>query len=94
MEFLPILVAAAGRDEEEDIVNVADQLIERGRQQGREEGAQRKARELLVKLLERRFGPLPEAALARVDAADTAELDLWVERVLTAATLAEVLGEA
>ena len=102
VEFLPILVAAAGRDEEEDIVNVADQLIERGRQQGlekglqqgREEGAQRKARELLVKLLERRFGPLPEPALARVDAADTAELDLWVERVLTAATLAEVLGEA
>ena len=114
VEFLPILVAAAGRDEEEDIVNVADQLIERGRQQGlqkgleqgreegreqgreegREEGAQRKARELLVKLLQGRFGPLPEPALARVNAADTAELDLWVERVLTAASLADVLGES
>jgi hypothetical protein len=49
---------------------------------------------MLLKLLAIRFGDLPEAALRRVQEADTLHLDSWAERVLTAATLPEVLGES
>jgi hypothetical protein len=90
VELVPLLIAAAGEEEKEEIVNVADQLIERGRQ----EGARRKACEMLLKQLRIRFGVLPETVVARVSSAETAQIDLWVERVLTAPSLAEVLGEA
>lgn len=48
--------------------------------------------ELLLKLLTIRFGPLSEAACARVESALEAELDAWAERVLSAPTLDEVLA--
>lgn len=47
---------------------------------------------LLLKQLGLRFGPLSEATRARVAAATPEQLDTWVERVLTAATLDEVLA--
>jgi hypothetical protein len=39
-----------------------------------------------------RFGELPEAAVARVNAAGLGQLDTWAERVLSARTLADVIG--
>ena len=47
---------------------------------------------MLLRLLSKRFGELPEGAVARVDAAGSAELEAWFDRVLTATTLAEDLG--
>jgi hypothetical protein len=44
-------------------------------------------------LLQLKYGDLPEPALARLHSASVDELDRWAERVLTAATLGEVLGE-
>jgi hypothetical protein len=78
------LMAAVEEDEKEDIVTAGEQLIERGMRKGQQK--------TLLKLLQTRFGVLPEAAVARVNAAGTAELDLWVERVLTAPSLEDVLG--
>ncbi len=72
-----------GEDVEEEIVTLADRLREEGRQKGE--------RKLLLKLLTLRFGKLPEAALARVNAAGVEQLEAWAERVLTALTLAEVI---
>lgn len=48
--------------------------------------------EVLLKLLGVRFGRLSDATRAYVEAATSAQLDRWVERVLTAATLDEVLA--
>jgi hypothetical protein len=62
-----------------------DRGIERGLVRGR--------RELLLRLLGKRFGDLPESAVARVNAADAATLDVWGERLLAASTLEEVWGE-
>jgi hypothetical protein len=42
-------------------------------------------------LAESKFGPLPDAAKQRIGAVTEVELLAWSERVLTAATLAEVL---
>ncbi|WP_437619134.1 DUF4351 domain-containing protein [Sorangium sp. So ce1151] len=57
--------------------------------QGRQEGE----RAILLRQLRVRFGELPDAAVARIEAAETAALEQWAERVLSAKTLAEVLDE-
>ncbi|MET0386509.1 MAG: DUF4351 domain-containing protein, partial [Polyangiales bacterium] len=56
--------------------------------QGRAEGRA----ETLVKQLSLKFGPLSAAVDARVRGASADELDSWTERVLSAASLDEVLG--
>lgn len=38
----------------------------------------------LRRLLERRFGPLPDQVLTRLQTAEIAELDRWLDRVLDA----------
>lgn len=65
-----------------------EQIKEEGRKVGREEG--RKA--LLLRMLSHRFGELSRTVVARINAADSAQLDRWGERLVTAATLDEVFG--
>jgi len=79
-------VEAVGEEEHEGLPSVADQLIERGRKEG--------AREMLLTLLGARFGELPDDVLRRVKTADVAQIELWAERLLSAPTLADVLGES
>ena len=59
------------------------------RNEARSEGE----RSLLLRQLRVRFGELPATAVARIEAADMADLERWGERVLDAQTLAEVLGD-
>jgi hypothetical protein len=68
------------------MTSIADQLIERGREEGQ--------RTTLLKQLRSKFGKLPDAATARVNGAEVAELDLWLERILSASTLDDVFSEA
>ncbi|MGK3968481.1 DUF4351 domain-containing protein [Sorangium sp. So ce118] len=100
-ELLQRLLAAAGPEAEEEIVTIADYLREQGRQAGEREGRQAGEREgrlegqrsTLLKLLQLRFGELPEPVVARVRAADAAQIEAWTERVLTSPTLDDVLTE-
>ena len=69
------------------------QGLEQGLQQGRQEGRQEGEAALLLRLLERRFGPLDEPIRQRVRTADAETLLQWGERILTAGTLEEVVGE-
>ncbi|MFV8754052.1 Rpn family recombination-promoting nuclease/putative transposase [Nannocystaceae bacterium ST9] len=48
---------------------------------------------MLTKLLRSKFGELPESARSRVMSASPSELEAWIERVLVATTLEQVLGE-
>lgn len=64
---------------------------QRLRSQARDEGRKDGERNLLLRQLRARFGALPAAAVACIEAAGEAELDQWGERVLDARTLAEVL---
>ena len=57
--------------------------------EGRREGE----RSLLLRQLHARFGELPEVTVARIEAADSADLERWGERVLGAQTLAEVIDD-
>lgn len=54
---------------------------------GRVEGK----REAIQYLLTRRFGPLPSAAAERVAQADREQLELWLDRLLDARTLDDLL---
>jgi hypothetical protein len=58
-------------------------------QEARKEGE----RTLLLRLLRARFGELPAAAVARIEAGEVADIERWGERVLTARTLADVIDE-
>jgi hypothetical protein len=83
------LLGVVGKESEEEVMTVADWLRSEGEQKGLDEGVRRSLR----KLLESRFGPLPEPALARIQAVGGAQLDAWYDRVLTAATLDEALAQ-
>jgi hypothetical protein len=63
------------------------------RKEGRKEGREEGERHLLLRQLRARFGELPAATVARVEAAEVAKIEQWGERVLGASTLAEVLDE-
>ncbi|MEX1369429.1 MAG: Rpn family recombination-promoting nuclease/putative transposase [Nannocystaceae bacterium] len=56
-------------------------------------GEARGEAKVLLKQLTLRFGPLPESTRARIESATIEQLDAWTERVLTAPTLDEVLGD-
>jgi len=76
---------------EQGIEQGIEKGIERGIEQGIEKGRARGMRELLARQLSRRFGPLPEAATARLEQIQsTEELARLAERVLQARSLAEL----
>ncbi len=70
--------------------------IERGEAKGKAEGiAEGEAKgetRTLVRLLERRFGPLPRTALERIASAAPGQRDAWVDRIMDADSLETVLG--
>jgi hypothetical protein len=68
-------------------------LRDEATREGRSEGIREGERGLLLRQLRARFGELPAATVARIEAADIADLERWGERVLGAQTLAEVLDE-
>ena len=69
---------------------LARELIRTGRAEGKVEG---KA-ELLIQILHRRFGPLPENVEARITASAALNLDAWIDTVLEAKSVDDVLAAA
>ena len=67
---------------------------EQGRAEGRAEGHAEAERAVLERLLERRFGPLPEGAATRLRDATAEERARWIDRVLLATRLDDVVGPA
>ena len=72
-----ILAPKAG---DEAMATTADQLGAEG------------ARAVLVRQLEKKFGPIPKPVRDRLDAALTPELGRWNERLFTASSLDEVFA--
>jgi hypothetical protein len=77
--------------ETHDIVeNWRREAIQEGVKQGLEQGE----RKLLLQLLRRRFGAAVDGETQRrVAMASATQLELWADRVLSAATLAELLAD-
>lgn len=81
-------------DQEESIMGWLTQPyfedgVEKGRAEGRTEGEAKS----LVRVLEKRFGALPEPLRAQVFEADMPTLDAWLDRVFDAPDLQAVFAE-
>ena len=87
-----LLPGDGGTEVEEAVMNWFETEVDRGRKDGRREGERQGRRAQLLKQLRLRFGELPAAVVARVEAADVPELDAWTERFVTASRLEDVLG--
>jgi len=76
-------------DDQEFLMNTQD-IVENWRRDAMEQGE----RKVLLRLLRRRFGPEVDGeAERRVAAASAEQVEVWVERVLSAGTLAELLAD-
>lgn len=76
----------------ETVIDWTKQWKEEGLEEGRREGLQQGEARLVLRLLKRRFGPLPPDVRARVEVADADTLLVWGERVLSATTLEQVFA--
>ncbi len=74
-------------DARETTMTLAEEL----RAEGREQGVLQGRRDLLLRLLRRRFGELPQSAIERVNTAAVEQIDAWAVSLLDAQTLAEAL---
>nr|VFK67758.1 MAG: protein of unknown function (DUF4351) [Candidatus Kentron sp. UNK]VFK73099.1 MAG: protein of unknown function (DUF4351) [Candidatus Kentron sp. UNK] len=69
------------------------QGMQRGRQEGRQEGLLEGEAKLLLRMLPRRFGPLPNEISERIHKADPDTIESWADRVLDAKSLDDVFSE-
>ena len=68
-------------------------IVEIWRQEAIQEGVKQGERKLLLRLLRRRFGAEVDGETERhVAAASAEQIEIWAERALSAATLAELLA--
>lgn len=72
------------------ITSIERMSLEKGRQEGHQEGEM----VLLRRLLTQRFGPLPSGVEQRLHAAIVQDLERWADRVLDAQHLDEVFRDA
>lgn len=66
-------------------------FAERFRQEGRQEGRREGEALRLPRLLQLKFGDLPEPVRRRIESADAQTLPAWSERVLTATKIDDVV---
>jgi hypothetical protein len=59
------------------------------KQEGLEQGRERMAKAIL-RLIERKFGPLNEADQQRVLEADHTQLEIWADRIIDAVTIKQI----
>lgn len=67
--------------------------IEKGLEQGLEKGRAQGTASVLLRLLNRRFGPLATDVTRRLSQSTPEQLEIWAERVLDARTIDEVFAE-
>ena len=65
-------------------------VIQRARDEARQEGIERGERTVLERQLRRRFGRLPAGVVDRLHRASAGDLETWADNVLDAETLDEV----
>jgi hypothetical protein len=92
------LERVAGPDAKDTIMTAGERLIqqgeERGIQKGIQQGIQQGERALLLRQLRKRFGHHVDSDVEqRLATASAEQIAIWAERVLSVATLAELLAD-
>jgi len=73
------------------IVTIADSLREEGINLGINQGARGRSIDILTRQLSRRFGTVSDSVREQLRGAEDAQLDAWLDRVLDAHSLDDVL---
>jgi predicted transposase YdaD len=88
------VAAVAGPKQEDAMQSFYDMVVQegfdKGLDDGLEKGIEKGQRAMLLRLLGKRFGAVPEQIAARVTAAAPSELERWADRLLDAASLDDV----
>jgi predicted transposase/invertase (TIGR01784 family) len=88
------LERVAGPDAKDTIMTAGERLIQQGEERGIQQGIQQGERAVLLRLLRQRFGHQVDTDVEqRLATASAQQIAIWVERVLSAATLAELLAD-
>ena len=69
-----------------------DKWVQQGRTEGREEGREEGVRIILHRLLEQKFGPIPESTLEKIDSAAYEQLERWTDRVISSTSLQQIFS--
>ncbi|MEO7731757.1 MAG: hypothetical protein ABIY55_12345 [Kofleriaceae bacterium] len=84
----------AGPDAKDTIMTAGERVIQQGEERGIQKGVQQGERAMLLRLVRVRFGSQVDGETARRFArGSTEQVATWAERVLSAATLAELLAD-
>jgi predicted transposase YdaD len=67
-------------------------IFAEGEAKGKAEGKAEGKASTLKRLLARRFGPVPAWAERRIDAAEIAQLDVWLDGIFDAANVEDLIG--
>ncbi|MDP1605899.1 MAG: DUF4351 domain-containing protein [Rhodocyclaceae bacterium] len=73
--------------------NILAEGMQLGEIKGKLEGRLEGESTLLERQIAKRFGPISESTRSRLKAATSVQLETWAERILDAATLADVFGD-
>ena len=85
-----LLESEIGPEAKDTIVTAAQRYIEQGRREGRQEGESA----VLLRLVRQRFGDaVDDHVERRIATAPIEQLDTWTARILSAATLTELLAD-
>jgi predicted transposase YdaD len=87
--FLEAIRITMGDDMKENAMTMEQRALARGEERGLQQGLQKAVR----RQAESRFGALDAAALDRIARASTAELERWLDRILSAASLEELMAD-
>jgi hypothetical protein len=88
------LERVAGPQAKDTVMTAGERLIQQGEERGLQKGIQQGERALLLRLLRKRFGNhVDDATERRLEAASAEQIAIWAERVLSAATLSELLAD-
>jgi hypothetical protein len=77
----------------EIVMTTAERLRREGRKEGREEGHKEARSDVLLRQLTTRFGTMDADIVERIRTASAAQLDQWLDRILVAASIDEVLAD-
>ncbi len=77
---------------EDTIMGTLERTYQKGRTEGKAEGKTEGRADTILRMVTKRFGPLPEDVVDRIRRGTEADLDRWTDRILDARTLAEVFA--
>jgi hypothetical protein len=91
-DLMALVADVVGQDIEQTMETLEQLLRPEVFEQGVEKGAMKRERELLLRLLVRRFGVLPESVTTRVAGANNEDMERWFDRAVDAASLDDVFA--